>query len=235
MPRLNSRITAATALFILAAFGILTAFAAGTDAWAHVDAEPTQASIQPNGDASVQFAFDHGCAGQPTTSLRIQIPEGVNDVVPQPVAGWQSAVAGTEFSWTGGSIPDDQRAVFVATMRVSGTEGSTIWFPTVQGCPGATESWIAIPSPGQPEPTNPAPSIVLPVTIAGPTTSAPQASTPQASTPRTTLVPGEAAVTKEGSPRDNTGLVIGLVAVGAIVVGAAVLYLRYRGRGNTTR
>ena len=49
------------------------------------------------------------------------------------------------------------------------------------------------------------------------------------------LVPGEAAVTKEGSPQSTTGLVVGLVTVGAIVIGAGVLYLRYRGRGNTSR
>ena len=54
-------------------------------------------------------------------------------------------------------------------------------------------------------------------------------------TTRTTLVPGEAAVTKEGSPQSTTGLVVGLVTVGAIVIGAGVLYLRYRGRGNTSR
>lgn len=54
------------------------------------------------------------------------------------------------------------------------------------------------------------------------------------STTRSTLVPGEAAVTEEGSPQNDAGLVIGLISVGAIVVGATVLYLRYRGRGNTT-
>jgi hypothetical protein len=54
-------------------------------------------------------------------------------------------------------------------------------------------------------------------------------------TTRTTLVPGEAAVTPEGSPQNTTGLIVGLVAVGAIVIGAGVLYLRYRGHGNTSR
>jgi uncharacterized protein YcnI len=201
---------------------------------AHVDASASAASsIQPNGDASVQFGFDHGCAGQPTTSLRVQIPEGVTDVVPQPVDGWQTSVSDTEFSWTGGSVPDSQPAVFVATMRVSGQEGTTIWFPTVQGCPSAEEAWIAIPAPGEAEPDNPAPSIQLPFTISPPATEEPP-TTEAPSTTRTTLVPGEAAITQEGSPRDNTGLVVLLVAVAAIVIAAVVLYLRYRGRGNTS-
>jgi uncharacterized protein YcnI len=200
---------------------------------AHVDAGPT-ASIQPNGDASVPFVFDHGCDGQPTTSLRVQIPDGVTDVQPLPMDGWQTAVSDKEFSWTGGSIPDGQPAVFTATMRVSGQAGTTFWFPTVQGCPVGEEAWIEIPQPGRAEPANPAPSVVLPVTIEPPPTSSTSTTAAQPSTTRTTLIPGEAAVTQEGSPRNTAGLVVGLVAVGIIVVGAVVLILRYRGRGNTT-
>jgi len=201
---------------------------------AHVDADPNQSSVQPNGEASVQFVFDHGCSGEPTTSLRVQIPDGVTDVVPQPVAGWQTAVTSTEFSWTGGAVPDTERAVFTAAMRVSGAAGTTIWFPTVQGCPTLEEAWIEIASPEQAEPAKPAPSIVLPVAIEAPAGASTSSSAAAPSTTRTTLVPGEAAVTEEGSPRDNTGLVVGLVAVGAVVVGAVMLFLRYKGHGNTT-
>jgi uncharacterized protein YcnI len=200
-----------------------------TPAFAHV--EVGTSSVDPSGAASVTFTFDHGCSGQPTNSLRMQIPNGVTDVAPQPVDGWQTAVTPTEFSWTGGSVPDGQEGSFTATMKVSGAAGTTIWFPTLQGCPSGEEAWIEIPDPGGPEPENVAPSIVLTVdvtTTVPPTTAAP-------STTRTTLVPGEAAVTKEGSPTNNTGLVVGLIAVGAIVVGAVVLYFRYRGKGNTAK
>lgn len=204
-------------------------------AFAHVEIGPS--SVDPSGAASVTFTFDHGCSGQPTTSLRVQIPGGVSDVVPGPVAGWQTAVTPTEFSWTGGSIPDHEEANFTATMQVSGAAGATIWFPTVQGCPSAEEAWIEIPAAGAAEPENVAPSIVLTADVA-PTSTIPTTTTTTTAAPsttRTTLVPGEAAVTKEGSPTNNTGLVVGLVAVGAIVVGALVLYLRYRGKGNTTK
>jgi uncharacterized protein YcnI len=201
---------------------------------AHVDASAgAESSIQPDGSATVQFAFDHGCDGEPTTSLRVQIPDGVSTVVPQPVDGWQTSVTATEFSWTGGSVPDSQPAVFTAAMSVSGEAGTTIWFPTVQGCPSAEEAWIAIPVAGEAEPENPAPSIELPFTITPPSTDAPAPSAAP-STTRTTLVPGEAAVTQEGSPRDNTGLIVLLVAVGVIVGVGLALFFRYRGRGNTT-
>jgi uncharacterized protein YcnI len=196
-------------------------------AFAHV--EVGGSSVAPSGVATVTFTFDHGCSGQPTTSLRMQIPDGVTDVVPGAADGWQTAVTPTEFSWTGGSVPDHQEAEFTATMQVSGAAGTTIWFPTVQGCPSGEEAWIEIPAAGGAEPENVAPSIVLTADIAATTTTA------GPSTTRTTLVPGEAAVTKEGSPTNNTGLVVGLVAVGAIVIGALVLFLRYRGKGNTTK
>ncbi len=203
-----------------------------TPALAHV--EVGSSSVDSSGAATVTFTFDHGCSGQPTDSLRVQIPDGVSDVVPQPVDGWQTAVTPTEFSWTGGSIPDGQQANFTATMQVSGAAGTTIWFPAVQACPSGEEAWIEIPAAGAAEPENVAPSIVLTADVAAPTTTTPP-TTAAPSTTRTTLVPGEAAVTQQGSPVNNTGLVVGLVAVGAIVVGALVLFLRYRGKGNTTK
>src|SRR5690606_23975459 len=118
--------------------GVLTATTGAVHA--HVDTDAQTSTVEPDGFATVLFVFDHGCEGQPTTSLRVKIPEGVYDVQPQPVEGWQTAVTPTEFSWTGGSIPDSERAVFVATMRVTGEQGTTIWFPAVQGCPTAEEA-----------------------------------------------------------------------------------------------
>ena len=224
MPRVLFRV------LTLAAVGIVVT---ATPSFAHV--EVSDSSVEADGQATVAFSFHHGCAGEPTTSLRIQVPTGVSDVVPAPVDGWQAASNAQEFSWTGGSVPDGQEATFTATMRVTGAAGTTIWFPTVQGCPSAEETWIEITPPGGAEPENVAPSIELAVTVETTATPAPTTTAAQPSTTRTTLVPGEAAVTKEGSPQNSTGLVVGLVAVGAIVIGAVVLFLRYRGRGNTSK
>jgi hypothetical protein len=52
------------------------------------------------------------------------------------------------------------------------------------------------------------------------------------STTRTTLVPGQAAVTQEGSAQNNVGLVVLLVVTAIIVSTGVVLYVRNRGRGN---
>jgi uncharacterized protein YcnI len=217
-------------------FVLVLAAVALTAAPALAHVEVGDSSVAPDGTASVTFSFHHGCAGEPTTSLRIQIPAGVTDVAAQPVEGWQSAVTSTEVSWTGGSIPDGEQGSFVATMRVSGEAGTTIWFPTVQGCPTAEETWIETAAPGEPEPENVAPSIVLATTV-GASDTTPSTVDPSSAessvTTRTTLVPGEAAVTEEGSEQNNVGLVVLLVVAAIIVGGAIVLYLRNRGRGNT--
>ena len=65
-------------------------------AWAHVEAEPV--SVAPDGAAVIDFGFHHGCDGAATTGLRIQIPEGVTAVVPQPVDGWNVSVSPTSAS-----------------------------------------------------------------------------------------------------------------------------------------
>lgn len=227
---MSGRLRRTTAAMVAIAVVVLSAM----PALAHV--EVSDSSVAPDGAASVTFSFHHGCDGQPTTSLRIQIPDGVTDVAPQPVDGWQTSVTTTEVAWTGGSIPDGAQGDFTATMRVSGAAGTTIWFPTLQGCPNGEEAWIETAAPGEPEPENAAPSIVLTSTIGTPGTSATTSTTASSSgTTRTTLVPGEAAITQEGSPQNNAGLVVLLVIGAIIVVTAGVLYLRHRGRGNTTR
>lgn len=216
-------------LALAAAIVVLSATAAA----AHVSVGDS--SVAPDGAATLTFTFRHGCDGQPTNSLRIQVPEGVTDVVAQPVDGWQSSVTATELAWTGGSIPDGVEANFTATMQVSGPAGTTIWFPAVQNCPSGEEAWIETAAPGQPEPPNVAPSIVLATTIEATTTTtaAPPTTAASSNTTRTTLVPGEAAVTEAGSSQNTTGRVVFFVVVAIIVGGAVVLFLRYRGRGNT--
>jgi uncharacterized protein YcnI len=196
-------------------------------AGAHVSARLD--GVDDTGIATVTFTFDHGCDGEPTTSLRVLIPEGVAEVAGDTAPdGWTFATDGTEFGWSGGSVPDGDAASFTATMRVWGQEGDTIWLRTVQGCPNGEEAWIEIQEPGQPEPPNVAPSIVLPSTFAAPATTAEPTTPPTTAEPTTTSTFANVAITEEGSPQNNVGLVVGGIAVGAIVIGALVLYLRHR-------
>jgi periplasmic copper chaperone A len=218
----------ARALIVVAVMAVVVIAGTGT-AHAHVTAQLVD--VADDGTATVTFRFDHGCDGQATASLRIELPDQAADVAAAgDVEGWQFGASDTEFGWTGGPVSDGEEASFTATMRVWGAEGDTIWFPAVQGCPPTSEeAWIAIPQPGESEPSNVAPSIVLPRTIEAPaTTTTVEPTTTSSTASVTTTTFPNVAITEEGSPQNNVGLVVGGIAVGAIVVGAIVLYLRHR-------
>lgn len=152
----------------------VTAFAAlllGTGtAFAHVSLQVKEAPVGSTYKAVLQVP--HGCEGKPTNVVRVQVPEGVIAVKPQPKAGWtlekvKGAYAksydyyGTptsegvkEVVWSGGNLGDDEYDEFA--LRVYLTKdlkvGETLYFPVVQECQdGLAERWIEIPAAGQSE------------------------------------------------------------------------------------
>ncbi|THK36460.1 DUF1775 domain-containing protein [Ensifer sp. MPMI2T] len=137
-------------------------------ALAHVSLQVKEAPVGSTYKAILQVP--HGCEGKPTTAVRVQIPEGVIAVKPQPKPGWTiEKVKGTyaksydyygtptsegvkELIWSGGSLADDEYDEFA--LRVFLTPdleaGEMLYFPVVQECPGGlTERWIEIPAAGQ--------------------------------------------------------------------------------------
>lgn len=137
-------------------------------AFAHVTLETQEAPVGTTYKAVLRVP--HGCEGKATVRIRVQIPEGVIAVKPQPKPGWTlEKVKGKyeksydyygtptsegvkEISWSGGSLPDDEYDEFV--MRTYLTEGlvpdTTLYFPVVQECTdGAAERWIEIPEAGK--------------------------------------------------------------------------------------
>lgn len=111
----------------------------------------------------------HGCDGQATQAVRVQIPEGVISVKPMPKPGWtlnitrgayvktyqshgKPVIEGPkEIVWSGGSLSDDNYDEFVFTSFVSGDfqPGQTVYFPTSQKCSSTEISWSEIPAAGQ--------------------------------------------------------------------------------------
>ena len=109
----------------------------------------------------------HGCEGEATLKVRVQIPEGVIAVKPMPKAGWtlETVTATyaqpydyygtpmtegvTEIIWTG-ELPDAFYDEFVFRgMLTGGLEaGSALYFPVVQECADGAERWIEIPAAG---------------------------------------------------------------------------------------
>ena len=206
---------------------IVVLMASSTAAFAHVTS--SEEPVVSGGRTPVTFRFDHGCAGQPTTSLRVQIPPGVTDVVAEDPPGWTSTVSTEEIRWQGGSIPDAEVAAFVAVMTIDQPEGTVVRFPTLQGCPTAESAWIQIPDATNPEPEYPAPQIVIGTSADAALAAEPTAPDPTAA-PATSRVPlQDTPITSAGSEQSTAGLVVFLVVVGIIAGGAVTLYLRHRG------
>lgn len=137
-------------------------------AFAHVSLEQQQAPVGSTYKAI--FRVPHGCEGQPTNVVRVQIPEGFIAVKPMPKAGWElKKVRGAyettyeyygskvsegvkEVVWSGGNLGDDEYDEFVLRgYFASGFEvGQTVYFPVVQECPNdLAERWIEVPAEGQ--------------------------------------------------------------------------------------
>src|SRR5215510_14012209 len=150
---------------ILAAASTAAMLLSASPAFAHVELETSTAAA--DGDFKLVFMVPHGCAGSPTTALRVKIPEGVIRAKPMPKAGWtvriiQEKLAepikyyGTtltedvrEIDWTGGNLPDDEYDEFIIMAKMPNKPGDTIYFPVVQQCAKGDVRWIEIPAAGQ--------------------------------------------------------------------------------------
>ncbi|HEY5153496.1 MAG TPA: DUF1775 domain-containing protein [Acidimicrobiales bacterium] len=200
--------------------------AVATPAFAHVEAE---GATDASGITTVTFAFTHGCTGSPTTALSIQLPDGTTEVTPQNPAGWTSTASATVLDWKGGSIPDAQPGEFVASMRIVGTKGSTVFLPTKQICAVGEEDWLE--KTADPEADNAAPRIVLTETVAPDATATTKATTTTTKA-STTGAPATTSTAASGPASDDTknnvGALVGAIAVLIIAGGALILYLRNR-------
>jgi periplasmic copper chaperone A len=164
--------------------------AVATTALAHSTLETSQAS--PNSTYKGVLRVPHGCKGEATKAVRIQIPETIIDVRPMPKAGWtlttpRGAYAKSydlygkpvadgvkEIVWSGGELPDAFYDEFVFRARITAeAAGTTLAFPVVQERQNGSERWVEIAADGQDPHTLKAPAPTLKVAgtaaAAGPT------------------------------------------------------------------
>lgn len=128
-----------------------------TPLFAHVTADVIEA--RPGDRIEIALTIGHGCAGAPTTALRVAVPEGLEAIEPQQKPGWQISSSETEFGWTGGEVPDHHHEEFAFAGTVSTDAPAEILLPVVQSCGETQLRWIDA-DPGS---DNPAPLIrVLP-------------------------------------------------------------------------
>ncbi|MGC1496412.1 MAG: DUF1775 domain-containing protein [Sulfitobacter sp.] len=137
-----------------------------TASWSHATLETQSAAVGSTYKGVMRIG--HGCEGQATQRVSIQIPEGVIAVKPMPKAGWtldtkigaydepheyygDTVNQGVrEVIWTG-SLEDAHYDEFVFRAKlVDSLEADTmLYFPTVQTCADGSAEWINIPAPGQ--------------------------------------------------------------------------------------
>ncbi|MBI3506963.1 MAG: YcnI family protein [Proteobacteria bacterium] len=151
-----------------------------SDARAHITLEQQQAAA--NSTYKAVLRVPHGCEGSPTVRLRVQVPDGMVNVKPQPKAGWElttvrgplpAPVAGDhgvritegvrEIVWSGGRLLDEHYDEFAFRGQLPNRPGEIVHVPVVQECEKGVERWIEIPAAGKGADTLrfPAPSLRL--------------------------------------------------------------------------
>lgn len=145
---------------LVALFGI-------TASHAHVVLEEPAALAGSSYRAS--FRIGHGCAGSPTTGIRVFIPAGVRGAKPMPKAGWTLSTQRAplaqpydnhgktvredvvEVSWTvqnpAQALPDDWYEEFVLRATLPAQAGA-LWFRVLQTCASGQLDWADIPAQG---------------------------------------------------------------------------------------
>jgi uncharacterized protein YcnI len=162
-----------------ALFGIATAHA-------HVVLEEPAALAGSSYRAALRVG--HGCAGSPTTGIRVVLPAGVRAAKPMPKAGWtlntrRAALAQpyeshgktvredvVEISWTASApehaLPDDWYDEFVLRATLPEQAGA-LWFRVLQTCASGQLDWTEIPAQGRSTRGMKAPAVLLEVLPSG--------------------------------------------------------------------
>ena len=151
-------------LFTLLGGAIVLLLGLAAPASAHI--EPTVEEAPAGGELTFALVVPHGCEDDSdTVKLEVQMPDGVEEVTPQFLPGWDATVddAGpVVVTWEGGPLPHDTFAEFGLSVALPDTPGETVLFPTVQTCESGEEvSWIEETPEGGEEPDHPAPAIAL--------------------------------------------------------------------------
>lgn len=166
---------------LLLQFAAATALTAASLAAANAHATLETAEALPGAYKAV-IRIGHGCNGQPTHTVRVEVPEGYIGVRPQPKAGWALDIERGDYShshklhgrdvasgvkavtWSGGPLDDAHYDEFAMAGTLAGaTGGQPLFFKTVQTCAEGKVAWDQIPAPGQDPHSldHPAPGLVV--------------------------------------------------------------------------
>ena len=168
-------------LKLIGTLGAAVAVGMGYTAPAAAHALMIQKDVKSGAWHIIEIGLPHGCAGSPTTAVRIKIPDGIFMVRPQVKAGWTLSMtmkkmdrpveaegityteSVDEMIWSGGKLGDLEFDRFSALIKFPNDPGKTMYFKTIQQCEVGEHSWVEIPSGGKKwgEYKEPAPFITL--------------------------------------------------------------------------
>ncbi len=212
--------------FLIASATALAALVAlAGPAFAHADAS---AKADQAGRTAITISIEHGCNGNAVTGVRVSLPAGATAVTGTNSDGWTSTVSGSEISWTGGTIAATKSGDFNFSLVLAQPAGDTVTLPTIQTCTNNTEiAWIQTDNGDESEASHPAPQFVVPKNSTSATTAIAGGSG-SSTTATARMATQSNAVTDEGSKTSTGGRYVFIGVCGAIVVGAGVLFLKYR-------
>jgi len=139
---MNARISRAQAVLAAGAFATTSVIAVvgASSASAHMGIELRGSTPTAGGSSTLMLRPGHGCDGDATNALSVEIPAGVTGVKAQPKAGWKLSTSngGKTITWSGGALPDDQFDEFGLRMTwpkaAAGSAAQKYYFKTVQTC-----------------------------------------------------------------------------------------------------
>ena len=148
------------ALAAVATAAVAVVLAAGP-ALAHV--EPDVSAIPAGETTTVALTIGHGCDDSPTTSVAVQLPEGLESASGVATSGWAIDSSGGVVTWTadpGGALPSGESKEFELELTPAEDQvGDTLYLKTVQTCEEGTLRWVEEWDGEGEEPENPAPSV----------------------------------------------------------------------------
>jgi uncharacterized protein YcnI len=125
------------------------------------------------------FRVGHGCGASATTAIRVEIPEAILLVRPQPKPGWTLEIERAPLpapkpgeggkpvadrvkaiTWRGGPLPEDEFDAFGFMAKLPSQPGK-LYFPVVQTCVQGEARWIEIPGPSGARLSHPAPMLEI--------------------------------------------------------------------------
>jgi periplasmic copper chaperone A len=149
------------AIAAVVAAGVLT----GGLAWSHAYVHVTEVNAGWRQD--IEIRIPHGCGNAQTHTVRVRIPDGIDNVVIEHNRDWQietvmrplaeprrgeggvlitEAVA--EIIWSGNTLPHDRFERFAFRAVIPNEPGRVLWFRTIQVCEEGEYRWIEVPEEG---------------------------------------------------------------------------------------